>query len=145
MKLTAVLAPLALLASAVVGQQIVPVTYDETYDDQQGQIMSVTCSDGPTGMDPPYEVFGALPAFPNIGGAAAVTGWGSTECGTCWELSWTSPRGVDYTVNVLAIDHAAEGFNIAHEAMNTLTGGQAYFLGRINATAIQVDAAACGM
>lgn len=74
-------------------------------------------------------MFGALPAFPNIGGAAVVTGWGSAECGTCWELSWTSPRGVDYTVNVLTIDHATEGFNIAHEAMNTLTGGEACFLG----------------
>lgn len=49
-----VLTSLALFASAAVGQQIVPVTYDETYDDQQGQMMSVVCSDGPTGMDPPY-------------------------------------------------------------------------------------------
>ncbi|EPT06122.1 hypothetical protein FOMPIDRAFT_1026956 [Fomitopsis schrenkii] len=148
MKFAGIVSALALLASGVFAQETVTVSYDTTYDNSGQSLLTVACSDGPTGLDPPYSTFGDLPDFPYIGGAAAVSGWGSSNCGTCWQLhklSWTSPRGVDYTVNVLAIDRATEGFNIAHEAMNTLTGGQAYFLGRINATATQVDAAACGM
>ena len=47
--------------------------------------------------------------------------------------------------SVLAIDHAAAGFNIAEAAMNTLTGGQAVALGRIDATATQVNNSVCGV
>jgi hypothetical protein len=49
------------------------------------------------------------------------------------------------TINVLAMDHAAEGFNIAQAAMDTLTGGQATQLGRIDASYAQVDASVCGL
>ncbi len=48
-------------------------------------------------------------------------------------------------MTVLAIDHAAEGFNIAQEAMDQLTGGQAVQLGRVDAGYTQVDASACGL
>ncbi|KAH9934640.1 Cerato-platanin [Fomitopsis serialis] len=145
MKLSALVASLALLASSVVAQTAVTVSYDQTYDNVDGSMLTVACSDGPTGLDPPYETFGSLPNFPFIGGAAVVTGWGSTECGSCWELSYTSPEGVESTINVLAIDYAGAGFNIALEALNALTDGQAQFLGRVNATATSVDAAACGL
>ena len=40
---------------------------------------------------------------------------------------------------------APSGFNIALEAMNALTDGQAQFLGRVTAIATQVDASQCGM
>lgn len=49
------------------------------------------------------------------------------------------------TINVLAIDHAAEGFNIAQAALDTLTGGQAVALGRIDASYAQVDPSVCGL
>jgi hypothetical protein len=62
------------------------------------------------------------------------------QCGTCWELSYKGR-----TVNILAIDHAASGFNIALDAMNALTGGQAVKLGRIDATSKQVDKSKCGL
>ncbi|CDO71884.1 hypothetical protein BN946_scf184940.g31 [Trametes cinnabarina] len=51
----------------------------------------------------------------------------------------------DEAVNVLAVDHAQSGFNVALGAMNALTGGQARHLGRINATAKQVDKSKCGL
>ena len=47
------------------------------------------------------------------------------------------------SVNILAIDVARNGFNIAKKAMDDLTNGQAAFLGRIEATAVQVDRSAC--
>lgn len=84
--------------------------------------------------------FGNLPHFPNIGGAAAIAGWNDPNCGTCWQLTYNGT-----SVNVLAIDHAQSGFNIALGAMNTLTNNNAAFLGRINAQAQQVDSSACGL
>lgn len=46
---------------------------------------------------------------------------------------------------MLAVDHTDAGFNIALEAMNDLTNGQAQFLGRIDATFEQVDSSVCGL
>ncbi|PCH38039.1 Epl1 protein [Wolfiporia cocos MD-104 SS10] len=138
---TTISAAVALLvAPAVLAQTTVTVSYDQTYDNASGSMDTVSCSDGPNGLDPPYSTFGSLPDFPYIGGAAAVSGWGSAECGTCWQLTYE-----DWTINVLAIDHTAEGFNIALEAMNALTDNQAEFLGRVNAVATQVDASVCGL
>ncbi|TFY52334.1 hypothetical protein EVJ58_g10079 [Rhodofomes roseus] len=145
MKFTALIASIALLATSVVAQTTVTVSYDQTYDNADGSMLTVACSDGAEGLDPPYDTFGSLPTFPFIGGAAAVAGWGSSECGSCWELSYTSPQGAVYTINVLAIDHAGAGFNIALEALNALTNGQAEFLGRVDATATSVDASVCGL
>ncbi|KAG7149929.1 Protein SnodProt1 like protein [Verticillium longisporum] len=78
--------------------------------------------------------------FPYIGGAPAVSGWNSPNCGTCWELSYNGR-----TINVLAIDHSANGFNIALDAMNALTGGQAVKLGRVDASSKQVNKSKCGL
>ncbi|KAJ7773201.1 Cerato-platanin-domain-containing protein [Mycena metata] len=96
----------------------------------------VACSNGVHGLEHlGYTNFGSLPTFPFIGGAGAVEAFDSVNCGTCWQLTYTNGSGAKKSINVLAIDHAAAGtFNIALEAMNTLTGGQA---------AIQVDKSVC--
>ena len=78
--------------------------------------------------------------LPRIGGAAAVAGWNSAQCGTCWQLTYNGK-----SINVLAVDHTDAGFNIAKAAMNTLTGGHAEEFGRVDATATQVSASACGL
>lgn len=75
-----------------------------------------------------------------VGGTDAIAGWNSENCGTYWRLSYNGN-----TVNILAIDHAAAGFIIGENAMNALTNGQAEMLGRIHATATQVDVSACGL
>lgn len=62
------------------------------------------------------------------------------QCGTCWQLTYGGR-----TINVLAIDHTATGFNLAEAAMNELTNGQAAALGRVDATAVQVAASECGL
>ncbi|PCH34756.1 Cerato-platanin [Wolfiporia cocos MD-104 SS10] len=142
MQFTALAATLALLfAPAVLAQSSVTVAYDETYDSSSASLSTVSCSDGANGLETKgYTTFGSLPDFPYIGAAAAVSGWNSAECGTCWELEYDGN-----TINVLAIDHAASGFNIALAAMNELTNNQAQFLGRVTATATQVDASSCGL
>ena len=127
----------ALVSSALA----VTVSYDQTYDNSSGDLHTVACSDGPNGMlTKGFTTFGSLPHFPNIGGAAAVAGWNSASCGTCWKLTYNGR-----SINVLAIDPTDAGFNIALEAMNTLTNNQAVFLGRVDAQATQVDASHCGL
>ncbi|KAF8527715.1 Cerato-platanin, partial [Gautieria morchelliformis] len=116
------------------------VSFDTTYDNAEGSLATVACSDGANGLLSRFPTFGSLPTFPNIGSAEAIVAHGSPNCGTCWQLAFNGT-----TINVLAIDHAAAGFNIAQEAMDTLTGGQAVELGRITATATQLDASACGL
>ena len=138
MKVFAVISSLALFATSALG---VTVSFDTMYDNGGQSLATVSYSDGPNGLlTRGFSTFGSLPGFPNIGGAAAVGGWNSPNCGTCWRLTYQGR-----SINVLAIDHAGAGFNIALTAMNTLTNGQAVNLGRIDATATQVAASNCGL
>ncbi|KAF3359063.1 hypothetical protein VdG1_02625 [Verticillium dahliae VDG1] len=136
------------------------VSYDKGYDDGSRSLTAVSCSDGANGLTTRYGwtaqrqaagffYIGGAEAvagwnspnkFPYIGGAPAVAGWNSPNCGTCWELSYNGR-----TINVLAIDHSANGFNIALDAMNALTGGQAVKLGRVDASSKQVNKSKCGL
>ncbi|KAI2632733.1 eliciting plant response-like protein [Xylaria nigripes] len=138
MQLTKIFNLLSLTAAA----SAVTVAYDQGYDDPNRSMTLVACSDGVNGLITRYgwQTQGAIPSFFNIGGAQAVEGWGSVNCGTCWQLSYGGK-----SVNILAVDHSNAGFTIALEAMNTLTNGQAEMLGRIEATAVQVDVSACGI
>lgn len=132
---TTILSLLPALASAIT------VSYDTGYDDGSRSLSAVSCSDGTYGLlTKGYTTQSSLPTFPNIGGASVIAGWNSASCGTCWQLTYNGN-----SINVLAMDHAAEGFNIAEAALNTLTGGQAVALGRIDADYVQVDASVCGL
>jgi hypothetical protein len=122
------------------------VSYDETYDKGSKSLDTVACSNGENGLETQgYTTFDSLPNFPYIGGASAVAGWNSPNCGTCWKLTYTNSKGKKKSINVLAMDHADNGFNIALEAMNDLTGGQAKQLGRVDVTSKQVAASNCGL
>ncbi|KAJ3487142.1 hypothetical protein NLI96_g3731 [Meripilus lineatus] len=139
MKLTGVVA--ALLAVPAALAATVTVSFDQAYDNGGSSLATVACSDGANGLlTKGFTTFNSLPSFPRIGGAAAIAGFNSANCGTCWKLTFNGT-----SINVLAIDHAGAGFNIALAAMNTLTKGNAIFLGRINADATQVAASACGL
>ncbi|KAI9739556.1 MAG: hypothetical protein M1834_006272 [Cirrosporium novae-zelandiae] len=117
------------------------VSYDNGYDDGSRSLSAVSCSDGTNGLlTKGYTTQSSLPSFPNIGGASTIAGWNDANCGKCYSLTYNGR-----TINVLAIDHAATGFNIAQEAMDTLTNGQAVMLGSIDATYAEVAASACGM
>jgi hypothetical protein len=119
-----------------------PVSYDTGYDNRSRSLTAVSCSDGSNGLITRYgwQNQGNVPKFPYIGGAQAIAGWNSPSCGTCWKLEYKGK-----SINVLAIDHAAAGFNIALDAMNALTNGQASQLGRVDAKATQVDKKNCGL
>ncbi|PSR80301.1 hypothetical protein PHLCEN_2v6773 [Hermanssonia centrifuga] len=135
MKFTAFLLGLATSVLAV------SISYDQAYDNTSTSLAEVACSDGSNGLlTKGFTTLGSLPNFPSVGGAAAIPGWNSTECGSCWELTFNGT-----TVTVLAVDHTEDGFNISEEAMNLLTGGQAVAVGRVDATVAQVNASACGL
>lgn len=136
-------ATLFALPAVVLG---VSLSFDPIYDNRSGSLTSVACSDGPNGLIPRgFNTFGQLPGFPNIGGVPAIAGHGSSNCGSCWQVTYTNPQGARKSINILGIDTGFSGFNIALEAMNDLTNGQAENLGRINVDAVQLDPTACGL
>ena len=109
------------LPSADSSKRLTPVlaTYDATYDNRNGSLNGVACSNGANGLVTEYPTFGSLPSFPNIGGAPGVT-WNSPKCGSCWKLtSTTTGAYLIYT----AID-SSSGFNIAEDAFKVINGGQ---------------------
>ncbi|KAI9452945.1 Cerato-platanin [Lactarius psammicola] len=105
MKLISTIIPLVALFSVA---SAVNVRYDTAYDNSQASLS--------TG----FTTFGSLPSFPNIGAAQAIGGWNSTACGSCWKISFGGQ-----SINVIAVDHAGDGFNLSLEAMDTLTNGRA--------------------
>ncbi|KAF4511842.1 hypothetical protein G6O67_001049 [Ophiocordyceps sinensis] len=127
------------LASAVSATR---VTFDPGYDNGDRDLTQVACSDGPNGLitRKGWKKQGDIPTFPFIGGTEAVSGWNSPACGTCWKLEYEGRR-----INVLAIDHADAGFNIGQAAMDRLTNTHAVQLGRIQATATEINPSICGM
>ena len=146
MKFSALFPPLTLALLGPFTTLAVQVTYDATYDNSGGSLTTVACSDGSNGLIPRgYTTFGSLPKFPHIGGAYVVEGWNSASCGTCWALTYTNARGESTTINVLAIDVAKSGFNIALSAMNELTGGNAVQFGIVNVTSASVASSVCGL
>ena len=126
-------AALALFASSALG---VTVSYDETYDSSSTSLANVACSDGANGMlTKGFSTFGSLPHFPNIGGAAAIAGWNSASCGTCWRLTYNGR-----SINVLAVDSSGwNTFNIGRTAMDELTNGRAVELGGVSVYYSQVN------
>ena len=136
----------ALFFIAAAHAATVSLSYDNTYDVASTSLNVVACSDGANGLiTKGFTTFGSLPKFPFIGGAQAVTGWNSTSCGTCWQVTYTNSSGIAKSINVLAIDVSLNGFNIAETAMNVLTNNQAGFLGRVNVASTQVAASVCGL
>ncbi|KAL0059399.1 hypothetical protein AAF712_013840 [Marasmius tenuissimus] len=123
------------------------LAFDTHYDNRGGSLTEVACSDGANGLiTKGFTTYGSLPNFPNIGAAAAVTGWNSTGCGTCWEVTFTNSTGAKKSLNITAIDVAGPGtFNVAQAAMNNLIGGNAAQVGRVAVTSRQVPSSACGL
>jgi hypothetical protein len=138
MHFTTFLATAAMLPVVLSTSQI---SYDPVYDTASESLSQVACSDGSHGLiTRGYTTFGSLPHFPYIGGASAIPGWNSPQCGTCWSITYNGT-----TIHVLAIDHADSGFNIGENAMNFLTHGNAVEFGLVQATTAQVAASVCGL
>ncbi|KAI1001892.1 hypothetical protein K3495_g6313 [Podosphaera aphanis] len=129
------------LVSLIAFTSAITISYSSGYDDAARSLDLVSCSDGTNGLlTKSFTTQGSLPSFPRIGGASAIGGWNSESCGTCWTLTY-----LNHSVNVLAIDHAAEGFNVAQAVLDELTGGHAVSFGRVNGTATQTSNSFCGL
>jgi hypothetical protein len=84
----------------------------------------VSCSDGSNGLITRYgwQKQSDIPRFPYIGGSSDIAGWNSPSCGQCYSLTYAK---TGKKVFILAIDHVAQGFNVAQKAMDDLTNNQA--------------------
>ncbi|KAF8147779.1 eliciting plant response-like protein [Mycena galopus ATCC 62051] len=121
------------------------VSYDETYDNASLSVDVLACfAGGPrwignggahhTRLAPQFPVHRRRWRGPRL------------QLAELWDMLAAAYAGTGNTVNILAVDHSAVGtFNIALEAMNTLTNGNAVELGRVNVTAEQVAASVCGL
>ena len=141
MKFTSAFVALGLSAfsyAASTGANPVEITFSNFYDNGSLSTNNVACSN----LTPKYPTLGSFPTFPNIGGAFAVSGFDSPECGSCWKI--TDPQ-TDVTIFVTAIDTAGVGFDLSFEAFNTLTNGTGIGPGSAKAIAYQVDASECGL
>ena len=136
------LAAVALMLALPAFVQTETLSYDTSFDDPSLSLTVVACSDGSNGLiTKGYTTLGSLPTFPFVGAVYTVTGWNSAACGTCYSVTYANGQ----TITVLAVDSTAAGFDISEEAMNALTGGQAANLGRVDVTAVPVDASLCGL
>lgn len=122
------------------------VSYDPKYDVGTTSLNTVACSDGTNGLEHQgFTTFGSVPGFPNIGGSPTIAGWNSPNCGQCYELQYQpATGGAPKSIYVTAMDAAPGGFNIALQAMNLLTDGQAQQLGRVDVTYSEADRTLCG-
>lgn len=136
---------LGLLSFESAATTTVSVSYDQVYDNGSNSLDTVACSNGVNGLETAgFSTFESLPNFPFIGGAAAVGGWDSSACGTCWQLTYQN-RTASKSIFITAIDVSGPGeFNIELTAMNALTNNDAVQLGRVSATAQQVNTSECG-
>ena len=117
----------------------VRVAYSGQYDNKKLSLNGVACSNGPNGLiTKGYHTLGDLKNFPYVAGTQYVNGWNSPNCGSCWKLTYGSK-----SVNVLAVDHVAEGFIVSKAAMDKLTGGQSLNLGHVQGAAQQVANSEC--
>jgi len=90
MRFSSVLSTIAVLSTfTLVNGFSTSSTYDNTYDNGKNSLSIVACSNGQYGLlTKGFTTFNSLPSFPFIGGAQAVTGWNSPNCGSCWALTY---------------------------------------------------------
>ena len=92
-------------------------TYDPKFDNGNGSMNSVACSNGENGLETKFPTFASIPSFPFIGGAYDIV-WNSPNCGSCWNI--TNPQ-TGLSTLMTAIDTSGVGFNLAEEAFAKLT------------------------
>jgi len=94
-------------------------TFDPKFDDPDGSMDTVACSNGDNGLENEFPTFGDVPSFPFIGGAFDIVS-DSPNCGSCWNI--TNPQ-TGLSIQMTAIDTSDVGFNLAEQAFANLTNG----------------------
>ncbi|KAL5593870.1 hypothetical protein FOBRF1_012972 [Fusarium oxysporum] len=132
---------LAIVISCVSLSAAVTVTYSGFYDDDTVSLTELACWKGGRiveGQD--WAKLGEVTY--QIAGFEGVDRPDSPLCGTCWSLSYGD---ISRSVVVLNSAQAESGFETSFTVMNSLTGGRAEQLGRVNITAYQTELLDCGI
>jgi hypothetical protein len=129
MNFFAILALLAPAASAVT----VSLTFDGMYATADQPLSTFSCPG----------LFGAervnqLAAWPNVTATAFIERNLSPNCGTCWQVTYQGR-----SINLLAIDHAPQGFTASPFTVNWLTSGTGITNGRVDVDVTQIDPSEC--
>ncbi|KAI9353024.1 rasp f 13 [Zopfochytrium polystomum] len=142
MQFTTILATIALLASTGTASPLsrrdqVTVAYNDYYNRSSTLLLTaVACSNGSNGLL--KKGYTDIRSLPGYAAAAPYLGtWNSPKCGQCYKLSYK-----DKFVYVIAVD-VADSFVLGQDAMDVLTDGQAYELGRVPATAEEAPQTSC--
>jgi hypothetical protein len=88
------------------------------YDDPQGSMDTVACSNGQNGLGMKYKTFGSIPSYPFIGSPYNISGPSSPNCGSCWVI--TNPA-TGLSIQMTSIDSSGVGFNLTAQAFAALT------------------------
>ncbi|KAI1039599.1 hypothetical protein LB505_009572 [Fusarium chuoi] len=132
---------LATIAACVSFSTAITVTYSGFYDDNTASVAELACWKGGRiveGQD--WAKLGEVTY--QIAGYDGVDGPESPLCGSCWSLSYGA---TSRSVLVLNSAQAGSGFETSLTVMNSLTGGKAEQLGRVNITAHQTELLDCGV
>ena len=121
-----------------------PVRANSYYNNATQSLNNVACSDGTNGLvTRGFSTFDKLPTFPNIGAGYTVHNWNSSECGSCWKLTYA---GTGVTIYAIAIDTVYSGFDLSEAAVGTLTLGNAgTSFSEIDVDSLEVDPSYCGL
>ncbi|KAG8351558.1 hypothetical protein FVEN_g10249 [Fusarium venenatum] len=132
---------LATITSCVSLSTAITVTYIGFYDDDTLPLTELACwkdsrivegQDWATLGDVTYQ----------IAGYEEIDKPDSPFCGSCWSLSYGD---TSRSVLVLNSAQAGSGFETSLTVMNSLTGGKAGQLGRVNITAHRTELLDCGV
>src|SRR5690606_29907854 len=106
---------------AVLGARVpTTISWDPVYSNAGQSLATVACSDGSNGLlTKGFSTFGSLPQYPHIGGSPTIPCWNSANCGKCYRLHYGGK-----SIKVRAIDTAPNGWNVAKDTLNALTGGR---------------------
>ncbi|RBQ76067.1 hypothetical protein FVER14953_20150 [Fusarium verticillioides] len=132
---------LATITSCVSLSTAITVTYIGFYDDDTASVTELACWKGGRiveGQD--WAKLGEVTY--QIAGYEGIDGPESSLCVSCWSLSYGD---TSRSVLVLNSAQAGSGFETSLTVMNTLTGGKAEQLGRVNVTAFQTELLDCGV
>ncbi|KAH7196441.1 Cerato-platanin-domain-containing protein [Fusarium flagelliforme] len=131
----------AILSSYLSLASATTVTFNGYYSDDSVPVSELACyKNGEIFKDQDWMKLGDI--TPTIAGFDGIDGPNSELCGTCWSLS------CGYTSrSVLVLDgpRGGSGFTTSFTLMDSLTGGKAEKLGRVNVTAFQVELLNCGI
>ena len=96
-------------------------THNTMYDDPEGSMDTVACSNGENGLGTKYKTFGSIPSYPFIGGVYYdIPGSSSPNCGSCWII--TNPA-TGLSIQMTSIDSSDVGFDLTTQAFSDLTNG----------------------